>query len=126
MSNKSKREHQQHEQPQSDNNQSAEEAVQATQESLDQVRDILFGNQMRDHDRRFAQIDEKLAAELADFRQETKKSLTALEEFVKSEFAALSQRLTAEANQRQQSELKFGDQLHATTQNLESKVSAFD
>src|SRR5437764_412836 len=104
MSNKSKKEH--HEQTQSDNSQSAEEAVQATQESLDQVRDILFGNQMRDHDRRFTEIDEKLAAELADFRKETKKSLDSFEQFVKSEFTALTQRLTSEASQRQQSEHK--------------------
>ena len=42
--------------------------------SLDKVRDILFGVQMRDYDRRFARLEERLVKETADLKDEVKKA----------------------------------------------------
>ncbi len=50
----------------------SEKALQATQDSLDQVRDILVGSQLRQQDRRFAQLEEKVAAQIATFAQQQK------------------------------------------------------
>jgi hypothetical protein len=114
-----------------------EEAVHATQESLDKVRDILFGSQMREQDRRFTGLEEKFGAEFTAFQDETRKSLASLESFVKTELAALAGRLTTEANQREEAvgtlseELKntargVADECRGVGQRIEKRVGEFD
>jgi hypothetical protein len=101
---------------------SAEEAVQATQESLDQVRDILFGNQMRDQDRRFVTIEEKIAADFAAFREETRQNLGQLETFIKNELATLGSYLATEARQRQEATGTLRNELTTAAQALEKQL----
>lgn len=103
-----------------------EDAVQATQESLDKVRDILFGSQMRDQDRRFVQIEEKVAAELAAFREETRKGIRSVEEFVTAELSALASRLTAESSQRHDALRQLSDECRAGAQAIDKRVNEFD
>ena len=43
--------------------------------SLEKVRDLLFGVQMRDYDRKFARLEERLAKDTSDLRDEVKKRL---------------------------------------------------
>ena len=64
------------------------------------MRDILFGVQLRDVDRRFARLEERLAKETADLKDDLRKRLGALEQFVRGEVDALSERLRAEQEQR--------------------------
>src|SRR5215210_3122558 len=64
--------------------------------NIDKIRQILFGGQMRDYEKRFSRLEERLLKESADLRDETKKRFDALEAFVRSEFEALSERLVAE------------------------------
>lgn len=71
--------------------------------SLDKVRDILFGVQMRDYDRRFARLEERLVKELGDLKDEVKKRLDALEGFAKGETASLADRLKIEREEREES-----------------------
>ncbi len=80
-----------------------EQAVGATQESLDKVRDILFGTQLRQQDSRQSQLEEKIGAQLAAFREETRKSLETLQDFVKGEIKGATDALATEARQRQDS-----------------------
>jgi hypothetical protein len=68
--------------------------------SLDTVRDILFGGQMRDLDRRFARVEERLAKESAALEEDMRKRLAALEGFARSETEALAQRISAEYDAR--------------------------
>ena len=104
----------------------AEEAVQATQESLDKVRDILFGSQLRDQDKRFSTIEERFSAEFQSFRDETRKSISSLETFVKAEFAALASRVTTEANQRAEAVGHLSDEFRGTAQRIDKRVNEFD
>jgi uncharacterized phage infection (PIP) family protein YhgE len=106
--------------------QPAEEAVQATQESLDKVRDILFGAQLRDTDRRFSGLEDRFGQEFASFRDEIRKQLTSLENFVTSELSALAGRLTTETNQRNESNNNIANELRNTTQRLEGRIHEFD
>ncbi|MGH9175351.1 MAG: hypothetical protein ACRD1H_13390, partial [Vicinamibacterales bacterium] len=71
--------------------------------SLDKVRDILFGVQIRDYDRRFARLEERLAKETVDLKDEVKKRLDALEGFMKSETESLADRLKVEREEREES-----------------------
>ena len=48
--------------------------------SLDKVRDILFGVQMRELERRFARLEERLANETGDVKEEVMRRLAAAEQ----------------------------------------------
>ena len=64
--------------------------------SIDKVRDILFGVQMRDYDKRFARLEERLLKETSDLKDDVKKRLASLEQFMKQEFESLGDRLSSE------------------------------
>ena len=68
--------------------------------SVDKIRDILFGVQMRDYDQKFSRLEESLRQETASLKDEVKKSLAAFDTFVKQELESLSTRLKTEQSQR--------------------------
>jgi len=68
--------------------------------NIDQIRDIIFGAQMRDYDRRFAQLEERLLKDSADLRDEMRNRYTALEEFIRREIESLSERISGEQRNR--------------------------
>ena len=45
--------------------------------SLDKVRDILFGGQMRELDRRFGKVEARLGSETAELREDLRRRLAA-------------------------------------------------
>ena len=51
--------------------------------SIDKVRDILFGGQMRDVERRFARLEERLVKETTDLRDDVRKRLDTLERYMR-------------------------------------------
>ena len=53
--------------------------------SLDKVRDILFGNQMRDVERRFARLEERLLKETTDLKDDVRRRLDTLEAYMRRE-----------------------------------------
>lgn len=94
--------------------------------SLEKVRDILFGVQMREVDRRFAQIEERIARDASDLREDLRRRLTALELFVKSEVESLNSRLRAEHDTRTGLAGTLGRDLAALAGTLERRASAID
>lgn len=68
--------------------------------NLDKVRDILFGGQARDYDRRFQRVEERLLRETAELKDDVRKRLSVLEQFVKDEMASLAARIAAEHEER--------------------------
>src|SRR5262249_50968813 len=68
--------------------------------SLDKVRDILFGAQARDTDRRFTRLEDVIARETAELKDDVRRRLGALEEYVKQEFESLAERLKKELEAR--------------------------
>jgi len=68
--------------------------------SLDKVRDILFGAQVRDADRRFSRLEERVNKESVELKEDVRKRLGVLETFVKHELESLAERLKAEHEAR--------------------------
>jgi seryl-tRNA synthetase len=68
--------------------------------NIDKVRDILFGGQMRDYERRFASLEDRLLKETSDMKEDVRKRLSALETFVRQETESLAERITTEHNER--------------------------
>ena len=71
-------------------------------DSLEKVRDILFGHQQRDTDRRFSGLESRLGDELNVLRDEFRKRLDSLEEFAKREIVELADRLKGEQQRSSQ------------------------
>ncbi|MFI5311520.1 MAG: hypothetical protein ACHQQ3_09825 [Gemmatimonadales bacterium] len=69
-------------------------------ESLDKVRDILFGGQMRTVETRLKGIEERLAREQEAMRAEFAKRLTELDAFAHRETQALHERVATENDAR--------------------------
>lgn len=94
--------------------------------NIDKIREILFGVQMRDYEKRFFRLEERLLKEATGLRADTKKRFEGLEAFVKSEFEALSNRLQAEQRTRDESVQSLARDLQAASQSLERKLVQFD
>ena len=90
--------------------------------NIDKIREIIFGGQMRDYDRRFARVEERLIKESLDQREDTRKRFEALEAFIKAEFAALSERLQAEQRTRDEAVLGLWRGVHELGQTLTAKL----
>ncbi|MGA2133745.1 MAG: hypothetical protein ABSH50_15740 [Bryobacteraceae bacterium] len=71
-----------------------------TSGNVEKIRDILFGPQMREYERRFARLEETLLKEAADLRDSTRKRFDALETYIHREFEALEGRLRVERDER--------------------------
>ncbi len=87
--------------------------------NIDKIREILFGNQTRDYEKRFARLEERLLKESSDLREDTKKRFDSLELYIKHELEALTDRLTAEQNARNES-------LEQLSQGVKETFRAFD
>lgn len=93
--------------------------------NVDKIREILFGGQMRDYDKRFARLEERLLKESAELREGSRRSIEALEMFVKNEFAALANRLQTEQQSREGSVQGVSRELHEAIKSVDSKLTQF-
>jgi hypothetical protein len=93
---------------------------------IDKIRDLLFGGQMRDYDRQFARLEERLLQETADVRADVKRRLTALEEYLRAELDSLSERLRAEQDVRAAGSQELGRDLRAVAQQFEQRTVQLD
>ena len=94
--------------------------------NIDKIRDILFGGQMRDYERRFARLEERLAKETADLRDDARRRFDALEAFIRQELEALGERLQAEQRTREQSVEDVSRTLKETGQALDRRLTQLD
>jgi len=94
--------------------------------NIDKIRDILFGVQMRDYEKRFARLEERLIKESANLRDETRKRFDALELYIKQEFESLTLQLTAEQNSRGEAFEALSQGIKDTTRAFEKKTAQMD
>jgi hypothetical protein len=94
--------------------------------NVEKIRDILFGSQMRDYDKRFARLEERLSRDALALREELKKRLDTLEAFVQQEVESLSQRIKNEKSERTDGLKDLDREMHESTKSLEKKVAHLD
>lgn len=94
--------------------------------NVDRIRHILFGNQMRDYDARFHKLEERLAREAGELRNDVQKRLDTLEGFMKSEVESLVNRLQGEHAERNHAIEKLSRDLAETARGLELKLGNLD
>jgi hypothetical protein len=94
--------------------------------NLEKIRDILFGAQVHDFEKRFARLEERLLKETADARAETKKRFDALEAFIKKEVESLSDRIKTEQSERTEAGKEISRELREAAKGLEKKLAQLD
>lgn len=94
--------------------------------NLDKVRDLIFGGQMRDYERKFTALEDRILKETADLRDEMRKRLTAIEALLAREVEALTDRLRGEQEDRTTSATELSRQIDDTARTFEKKAHALD
>jgi hypothetical protein len=94
--------------------------------NLDQIRDILFGVQSRDLEKRISRLEDRLAKDTADLRDDIKRRLDALELYARTELEALGDRLKAEQGDRANAIDDVVRVISDTTRSLERQHSQSD
>lgn len=68
--------------------------------NVDQIRDILFGGQMRDYERRFQELNQRLEAELVRMRDAQEKRLVQMDKRIDDQLDKLSKLVRQEVQDR--------------------------
>ena len=95
-------------------------------ESLDQVRDILFGGQMRMVDTRLRGLEERIAQEQTALRNDFDRKITELEEASQQQFAAQAERLSAERTKRADELKALSAEMKEALKSLERRHVQFE
>lgn len=79
---------------------SVDQVINDSAGNLGQVRDILFGSQMRDYEDRFTRIDEVMNKELETLREDARRRSESLEQYFKDELATAIDMIKSEQSAR--------------------------
>jgi hypothetical protein len=94
--------------------------------SVDKIRDILFGPQIKNYEARFVRLEETLARENAQIKDMMARRFESLEGFVKKETEALASRLKAERDERAEVARDIARDLKSATEALTKKIVELD
>ena len=94
--------------------------------SIDKVRDLLFGGQLRELDRRFARLEERLVKETNQLRQDMQARIDALEAYARKESDSLSDQIRAEHQDRVDAHDNLARDLKESSKSQERRTTALD
>jgi hypothetical protein len=94
--------------------------------NIDKIRDIIFGNQMRDHEKRFVRLEERLMKESSELRDAVKRRLEQLEAHSRYEPQTLAERLKAEHDERAGADHELRRDLRELGQAGDKKMALLD
>ncbi|MDP9178162.1 MAG: hypothetical protein M3O61_10835 [Gemmatimonadota bacterium] len=95
-------------------------------ESIEQVRDLLFGGQMRMVDARIQSLDERLAHETSALRSEFERQLGDLDGSIKKELARHAERLASERTKRVEDLKSLNSELRESLKVLERRHQSLE
>jgi len=94
--------------------------------SVDKVRDILFGSQIKQFETRFNRLEENLRRETIELKETMRRRFESVEGFFKSETEALSARLRSERDERAAACQTIDQDLKATHDTIGRQIHALD
>jgi hypothetical protein len=89
---------------------------------VDKIRDLLFGNQMQDYDRRFSNLEERFLQRFKDVESETARNLTTYETHSKKQVESLASELREEKDLRADADKDIERTLRDQNQALEKRL----
>jgi hypothetical protein len=96
----------------------------ASNSDIDQLRDIIFGGQIREYERRFARMEERIAKELVDVREEVRDRCTTLERYVRDELESIAIELRASQQSRTAEERRLSQSIVDAAKGAEERITA--
>jgi len=94
--------------------------------SVDKIRDIIFGPQIKNYEARFVRLEETLARENSQIKDMMARRFESLEGFIKKETEALNVRLKAEREERADTAKELARDLKSTADALTKKITELD
>jgi len=95
-------------------------------ESVDRIRDILFGAQVRQYDQRFSLVEDLIRKEVVNLRDETRKTIETLENYTKKAHESLVAQLKTEQTERSDSVNDLSGKLDNLNKTLDKKIIRLD
>lgn len=90
---------------------------------VDKIRELLFGNQMQDYDRRFAVMEERFQQKMRDLEAESVRSLQSMESSLKKQLETMASQVRHEQDLRAEADKELGRALREQTQGLEKHLN---
>jgi hypothetical protein len=89
---------------------------------VDKIRELLFGNQMQNYDRRFSLMEDRFQQKLRDMESESARSLASIESAFKKQIDSIAGQIRHEADLRSEADKELGRGLREQIQGLEKRV----
>ena len=93
---------------------------------IDKIRDIIFGNQMRDYEKRFGRLEDRLLKESSELRDELKRRFEQLEAYTRTEFEAIADQLKNEQGERGSAAQALTQELRDLGRTTEKRAAQLD
>jgi hypothetical protein len=90
---------------------------------VDKIRELLFGNQMQDYDRRFAVLEERFQLKLREQEAEFARNLANIESLIKKQLDSIAGQVRQEQDLRAEADKDLGRVLREQIQALEKRLS---
>ncbi len=94
--------------------------------NVEQIRDILFGTQMRDYESKFSKLESRLAKDISSIRNEINKRLDSLEVYLDDELLSIRDNMKQEKQERSTALREVAQDLKNTQKALEKKISTVE
>lgn len=102
------------------------ETAEASGASVEKIREILFGSQIKNYEARFGRLEEALSRETAEVKDTMRRRLDSLEAFFKKETESLATRLKAERDEREEVLNEISRELKSASAQLSKKILDLD
>jgi len=89
---------------------------------VDKIRELLFGNQMQDYDKRFAVLEDRFQQKLRDLEGESSRSLGSMESSIKKQLESIAGQVRQEQDLRSDGDKELGRGLRELIQALEKRL----
>ena len=94
-------------------------------EGVDKIRELIFGVQMQDYEKKFEFQEKEFLSELNKLRVDTKNWFDTLEKYIKDEVESLSGQITSEKNERTDANRESLKKLDETRASLQKTIDTF-
>jgi archaellum component FlaC len=101
----------------------ANTAPSADAPGVDKIRELLFGNQMQDYDRRFSLLEDRFQQKLRDQEGELARNLSSVETLIKKQLDSIAAQVRQEQDLRAEADKDLGRVLREQIQALEKRLS---
>jgi len=94
--------------------------------NVDKIRDILFGSQMRDYEKRFTRLEDTVTKAVETLREDMTKRLDTLSNYIKEETDSLGQRIKTEKSERSEGLKELARELKDAAKMIEKKLGQLE